>query len=109
MNEFPFHTFINLVNFDQQLVKREQQALKKEEQLIAVEQQQAECQQQFEQAKLAEHTAQKLVDMYELDAKTLDLRIQKIRYNLDNVANPKEYTSLSKELAKAQAEQQELE
>lgn len=109
MKEFPFHTFLNLVTFDRTIAVLEETIERKEAQLEQVQQQLQAHEQLQQQLKTAEHTAQKAVDLQELDVKTLDIRIAKIKYNLDNVANPKEYASLSKELAKAQLEQQELE
>jgi predicted nucleic acid-binding Zn-ribbon protein len=109
MKEFPFHTFLNLVTFDRTIAELENTIERSEKKLEQIQQQQQAHMQAHEQLKAVEHAAKKSVDMKELDVKSLDVRIAKIKYNLDNVANPKEYASLSKELAKAQQEQQDLE
>lgn len=109
MNEFPFHTFIKLVQFDRSLAEHEDQANLQERELDALQLQLQAYDAGYEQRKAAEHAAQKAVDLKELEVKALDERSAKIRFKLENVANPKEYSSLTKELHHLQNEQQDLE
>jgi len=106
---FPFEQFISLVNFDQQTRVTQASIAKEQEQLRVVQQEQEALRAQLKDLVDQVHHAQKEVDAYELEAKSLDERERELKHKLDTLTNIKEYEPLKAELETVQADQMALE
>jgi len=109
MKSIEFQTFIDLVTFDQSLVKIERDIAKSEEiqksLLLDIERLQAD----FGDVKIAQQQARKAVDDKELSMKILDAKEADLKIKLASISNQKEYKSLEKETLAVNAERMEQE
>jgi predicted nucleic acid-binding Zn-ribbon protein len=109
MKTFPFESFIDVVRFDQDMKKLNATIGKEQKVLHQLQEQKKQYEQEADLLKRMVHDAQKEVDAKELDMKALDDREADIKHKIENIANPKEYSALKKELDKIHAEQHESE
>jgi predicted nucleic acid-binding Zn-ribbon protein len=104
MRSIEFQTFIDLVTFDQSLVKIERDIKKSQEVqeslLVDIERLQAD----FADIKIAKFQARKAVDEKELYMKVLDDKESELKNKLASISNQKEYKSLEKETLLVNAE-----
>ena len=109
MKSIEFQTFIDLVTFDQSLVKIERDIAKSQEIqdsfLLDIERLQAD----FGDVKIAQQQARKAVDDKELSMKILDAKEADLKIKLASISNQKEYKSLEKETLAINAERMEQE
>jgi predicted nucleic acid-binding Zn-ribbon protein len=109
MNQFSLQKLIDLVEFDQGMVKIEH-AIDKLKEEIAVAQKEADlCNEGLDRSKKNKHDLKKEVDATELEMKTLDQDEKEKRRRLDAATNQREYESFSKEVAALQVKQNSLE
>lgn len=109
MKSVEFQKFIDLVTFDQSLVKIERDIAKSQEiqkaLLLDIERLQAD----FDDVKLAQLQARKAVDDKELSMKILDAKEADLKHKLASISNQKEYKSLEKETLAVNAQRIEQE
>ena len=109
MKSVEFQTFIDLVTFDQSLVKIERDIAKSQEiqesLLLDIERLQAD----FNDVKVAQQQARKAVDDKELSMKILDVKEADLKIKLASISNQKEYKSLEKETLAINAQRMEQE
>jgi len=94
-----FQKFIDLVTFDQNLIKVERDIIKMKEIEQSFVADAERLNEDFLDMKGAKDSARKAVDEKELYMKILDTEESEIKQKLDLVSNQKEYKSLEKELA----------
>ena len=99
MRSIEFQTFIDLVTFDQSLVKIERDIKKSQEVQNSLLADIERLQEDFLDIKTAKLQARKAVDEKELYMKVLDDKESELKKKLASVANQKEYQSLQKELS----------
>ncbi len=97
MRNIEFQTFIDLVTFDQNLVKIERDIQKSQEQqreqMLGIER----LEHDFADIKMAQLKARKAVDEKELYMKVLDAKEAELKNKLAGISNQKEFKSLEKE------------
>jgi len=97
-NEHPFQSFIDLITLDQEIVGIEQSLLTIDNAIAAlIKEEQAEQARLDEQKKKA-HDARKIVDVQELELKSLDGQEKQKKERLDNATDHKQYQSLKNEI-----------
>lgn len=99
MKSIEFQKFIDLVTFDQNLIKVERDIIKMKEIEQSFVADAERLNEDFLDMKGAKDSARKAVDEKELYMKILDTEESEIKQKLDLVSNQKEYKSLEKELA----------
>lgn len=104
MKSAEFQKFIDLVNFDQEIVKIERDIVLSEEKIEDLFSQINKIQKDFDQLKQIKHDAVKAVDQQELDMKALDDEEQAIAAKQETLHNQREYKALEKELLQLQAD-----
>ncbi len=97
MKSVEFQTFIDLVTFDQNLVKIERDIKKSQETQESLLLDIQRLQDDFEDIKTAKLQARKAVDEKELFMKVLDEKESDLKNKISSVSNQKEYKSLEKE------------
>jgi predicted nucleic acid-binding Zn-ribbon protein len=109
MNETPFHGFIDLIAFDQELHQIELaiNSLEQERKKQQLEEQRLE--QELEQVKRLWINAKKAVDDVELQTKELEQKEQLKKKRIDSATNHREYQSLKAEIEALGVQQQNLE
>ncbi len=109
MKSIEFQRFIDLVTFDQTLVKIERDIEKSQEiqesLMLDIERLQAD----FQDVKNAQLQARKAVDDKELAMKILDVKEADLKIKLAAICNQKEYKSLEKETLAVNAQRMEQE
>ena len=109
MRSIEFQTFIDLVTFDQSLVKIERDIKKSQEIQNALLADIERLQEDFLDIKTAKLQARKAVDEKELYMKVLDSKESELKIKLESISNQKEYKSLEKETLVVNAERMEHE
>lgn len=109
MSESPLQLFINLIEFDQSLIKIENKISALQEQLLSLSQQKKQQQKSLESLKNNVVATRKEVDAQELEMKQLDERISRKKEQLDNVTAHREYLSLKSEIDSIRQQQHDLE
>lgn len=104
MRSIEFQTFIDLVTFDQSLVKIERDIKKSQEIQESLLSDIERLQDDFQDIKLAQLQARKAVDEKELYMKVLDVKESELKAKLQSISNQKEYKSLEKETLGVNAE-----
>src|SRR3989339_1870927 len=97
MKSIEFQTFIDLVTFDQGLVKIERDIKKSQEIQESLLADIQRLQEDFEDIKIAQLQARKDVDAKELYMKVLDEKESELKKKLASISNQKEFKSLEKE------------
>ncbi len=97
MRTIPFQKFIDLVTFDQSLVKIERDIKKSQDVQQSLLADIERLEEDFADIKTAKQQARKAVDEKELYMKVLDDKESELKNKLAAVANQKEYKSLEKE------------
>lgn len=97
MRSIEFQKFIDLVTFDQSLVKIERDIKKSQEIQIALLADIDRLQADFADVRTAKLQARKVVDEKELYMKVLDDKESELKHKLAAISNQKEYKSLEKE------------
>jgi len=92
-----FQRFIDLVTFDQNLVKIERDIKKKQDVYDSLLADIQRLDKNFIDVKFAQQQARKAVDDKELAMKILDVQEADLKYKLASVGNQREYKSLEKE------------
>ena len=100
MAQNPFFSFINLVHFDQQLMKLEKQYKALESTVLSLSQKKVDLEQKLLSLKNHLHDMQKSVDLQELEMKELEEKEKNEKEKLDQAKNQKEYQCLRKEVEK---------
>lgn len=109
MQETPFTQFLDLIQLDQRIEARNKECQKFIKQLKELQEQDKV---QSDAVQLLKHEtahAQKAVDAFELEMKTLDAAEKEKKHRLDNVTNHKEYQSLKHEIDELKKKQHALE
>ncbi|BDC34359.1 hypothetical protein Noda2021_03170 [Candidatus Dependentiae bacterium Noda2021] len=109
MSESPLQLFINLIEFDQSLIKIEKKISALQEQLATLSQQKNHHIKVLESLKNNVTATRKEVDAQELEMKQLDERIARKKEQLDNVTGHREYVSLKAEIDAIRQQQHDLE
>lgn len=109
MKSIEFQTFIDLVTFDQSLVKIERDIAKSQEIQSSLLCQIERLQQDFADVKSEQLQACKAVDEKELSMKILDAKEVNLKNKLASISNQKEYKSLEKETLAVNAQRIEQE
>ena len=109
MKSIEFQTFIDLVTFDQSLVKTERDIAKSQEIQTSLLNDIERLEQDFADVKSAQHQARKAVDEKELSMKILDVKEADLKNKLASISNQKEYKSLEKETLAVNAQRMEQE
>lgn len=104
MRSIEFQTFIDLVTFDQSLVKIERDIKKSQEVQNSLLADIERLQEDFLDIKTAKLQARKAVDEKELYMKVLDGKESELKAKLESISNQKEYKSLEKETLVVNAE-----
>lgn len=104
MRSIEFQKFIDLVTFDQDLVKKEQDIKKLQETQAALVLDIERLQVDFADVKAAQLQARKAVDEKELYMKVLDDKEAQLKKKLESISNQKEYKSFEKETLVINAE-----
>lgn len=104
MRSIEFQTFIDLVTFDQSLVKIECDIKKSQEIQQSLLSDIDRLHEDFLDVKTAKLQARKAVDEKELYMKVLDSKESELRRKLESISNQKEYKSLEKETLVVNAE-----
>ena len=99
MKSIEFQKFIDLVTFDQNLIKIERDMTKMQEVEKTFADDVKRLHDDFLDVKHAKDQARKAIDEKELYMKVLDAKESEMKHKLDSVANQKEYKSLQKEVA----------
>ena len=109
MNRDPFQSFVDLIQFDQQIyaAKNELQGLQLALDKITQEEQQFD--KQLDSAQQLVHNARFEVDQKELEMKILDDLEKDKKKKLEQIANPKEYRLLSEEINRIKKQQHDRE
>jgi len=94
-----FQKFIDLVTFDQNLIKIERDMNKMQEVEKTFADDVKRLHDDFLDVKHAKDQARKAIDEKELYMKVLDAKESEMKHKLDSVANQKEYKSLQREVA----------
>jgi predicted nucleic acid-binding Zn-ribbon protein len=105
----PFNLFIDLISFDQKLLKNEADIKKLEEETNVLKVEIEGLKAALEQSKEIWSDLQKIVSSKELRIKVLDQLEKEKKAKLDQVQNQKEYVSIKKEIEKIKQEQYETE
>jgi len=108
-SETPLQLFIDLIEFDQSLVKREKQIETLKKEFTSIKNQQMKLQHELEAAKMAFHQTKQEVDSCELEMKQLDQKIAQKKERLEQVTNHREYQSIKAEIDMVRREQHALE
>ncbi len=109
MKSIEFQTFIDLVTFDQSLVKTERDIAKSQEIQTSLLCDIERLEQDFADLKSAQLQARKAVDEKELSMKILDVKEADLKNKLASISNQKEYKSLEKETLAVNAQRMEQE
>ena len=109
MRSIEFQKFIDLVTFDQDLVKTERDIKKSEEIQQSLLMDIQRLQDDFSDIKTAKTQARKAVDDKELYMKVLNEKESELKKKLESISNQKEYKSLQKETLAINAERMEHE
>ncbi|MBV8661335.1 MAG: hypothetical protein JO129_04290 [Candidatus Dependentiae bacterium] len=109
MRSIEFQKFIDLVTFDQNLVKTERDIQKSQEAQQSLLMDIQRLQDDFSDIKIAKVQAHKAVDDKELHMKVLDEKESELKRKLESISNQKEYKSLQKETLAINAERIENE
>lgn len=109
MKSVEFQKFIDLVTFDQSLVKIERDIAKSQEVQQSLLSDIERLQADFDDIKTAQHQARKAVDDKELSMKILDVKEAELKNKLASISNQKEYKSLEKETLAVNAQRIEQE
>lgn len=109
MSESPLQLFINLIEFDQSLIKIENKISALQEQLLSLSQQKQKLQKSLESLKNNVTSVRKEVDAQELEMKQLDERLARKKEQLENVTGHREYLSLKTEVDLIRKQQHDLE
>lgn len=104
MRSIEFQTFIDLVTFDQSLVKIERDIKKSQDVQQTLLSDIERLQEDFLDIKTAKLQARKAVDEKELYMKVLDGKESDLKKKLESISNQKEYKSLEKETLGVNAE-----
>ncbi len=104
MRSIEFQTFIDLVTFDQSLVKIERDIKKSQEIQESLLSDIERLQDDFLDIKSAKLQGRKAVDEKELYMKVLDGKESELKIKLESISNQKEYKSLEKETLAVNAE-----
>ncbi|MFI5332782.1 MAG: zinc ribbon domain-containing protein [Candidatus Babeliales bacterium] len=107
--ESPFNKFLDLIQLDQHIETINRDSKKIEQEMALITAQEYAATVQLNDAKQQVHDAQKKVDEYELEMKTLDAQEQEKKRRLEFVSNHKEYQSLKSEIDLLKKKQNELE
>ncbi len=99
MNELPFHTFLDLVSFDQETRVLEQRIEQLTQDAVALEQEHKDLGEKQAQVRVRLQECQRDVDSRELEMRILDEQESAKKKRLDTVASPKEYASVTSEIA----------
>ena len=98
MRSIEFQKFIDLVTFDQSLVKIERDIKKMQEAEQSLLVDIKRLNEDFMDVKAAKDQARKAVDEKELYMKVLESKESELKHKMDSLSNQKEYKSLQKEL-----------
>ena len=98
MKSIEFQKFIDLVTFDQNLIKIERDIVKMQEVEKTFADDVKRLHNDFLDVKHAKDQARKAIDEKELYMKVLDVKESEMKHKLDSVSNQKEYKSLEKEV-----------
>jgi predicted nucleic acid-binding Zn-ribbon protein len=109
MHETPFHSFIELITFDQAIQVLEKQYEDLERAIGGHRDREQRLQSEQEAAKRVWVQAKKEVDDKELEAQTLEQKEQAKKKRIESVTNHREYQSLKAELDTIRDQQQALE
>ncbi len=109
MNRDPFQSFIDLIQFDQDIYSLKQQIAQTQDTLDKIAQEKLLLDRKREQVQQELHQAKKIVDVYELEMKTLEDQEQLKKQQLDTLKNPKDYFVLTADLETIKKKQHDLE
>ncbi|MFZ5954121.1 MAG: zinc ribbon domain-containing protein [Candidatus Dependentiae bacterium] len=109
MSETPLQLFVNLIQFDQSLLKIESSISVLNNQIQEAVHQKTQLQNQLEALKSRALLQRKKVDALELEMKHIDEKISRKKEQLDNVMGHREYLSLKAEIDNFKKQQHELE
>jgi len=105
----PFCSFVDLVNFDQKMFKTRSSLQDLKKQIDTLHSQLATLNHNIEQKKQQLLSTKKEVDLIELQMKELDQLEKDKKLKLESVNNEKEYSSLKKEIERIKQSQHKLE
>lgn len=108
-HESPFNKFLDLIQLDQYIETISRDSKKIEQEMALITAQEHADSVQLNDAKQKVHDAQKIVDEYELEMKSLDNQEQEKKRRLDSISNHKEYQSLKSEVDILKKKQNDLE
>ncbi len=109
MNRDPFQSFIDLIQFDQQIYSLKQQIEQSNSTLDKIDQEEQLLAGNVTQAQQRGNQAKKTVDERELEMKLLEEQERTKKNQLDNLKNPKDYFSLNADLEHIKKKQHALE
>lgn len=109
MSEMPLQLFVNLIEFDQSLLKLESQIASLNKEIQAHDTKKNSLISQLDVLKSKVTNQRKIVDSQELEMKHIDDKISKKKEQLDNVNGHREYLSLKAEIETLKKSQHDLE
>jgi predicted nucleic acid-binding Zn-ribbon protein len=109
MSEMPLQLFVNLIEFDQSLLKLESQISSLNKEIQVNNQKKVSLHNQLEALKTKVVNQRKIVDSQELEMKHIDEKISKKKEQIDNVNGHREYLSLKAEIDTMKKNQHDLE
>ena len=109
MNRDPFQSFIDLIQFDQDIYSLKQQIEQAHDTLDKIAQEKYLLGEQKAQVQQELYQTKKMVDAYELEMKTLEDQERLKKQQLDTLKNPKDYFALAADLETIKKKQNALE
>lgn len=109
MNRDPFQSFIDLIQFDQDIYTLKQQIEQGKDTLDKIDQEEQQLVNQIAEAKQHWHHMKKVVDERELEMKLLEEQERLKKHQLDTLKNPKDYFALNADLEHIKKKQHNLE
>jgi len=109
MNEYPFHTFIDLIQFDQETQALHRDLRTFENEIAELDQKKRRIINETEEKRQTVILLKKEVDTHELTMKELDEIEAEKKKRLDEVSNQREYRSIQAELETVNRKQRALE